>query len=183
MAAAPRRKDGRQRKGKRTPGSGQTSAKEIARVERRAQAVELRIQGWGYEAIARALVPPCSTATAYNLVEEALSERQTPLVEKYRQITLERLEALLTGVMPAAMQGDLAAVQSALSIIKDQRQITGMDSPMTFRAGKRDDESTDSVAVEGQLPQGGTLQVVFVQAQEGRPLNGDGAKVIEGSTN
>lgn len=157
MAIAKRRRSGHERKGRRTVKQSATSPRQIKRRERMAKAIELRLCGYTMQQIAVAL--KVSPATAYRMVDEAMNERVMRGVEEYREITLGRLEALLSGFFKDAVQGDARALSSVLRIIDQQRSITGMDPPVQVRG---EIDHTVEGAVEHSHD--GTIEIVLVPA-------------------
>lgn len=95
---------------------------------RRAQAVELAIQGCSYETIARE-VGYTNRGTAYRAVKDALSGRTVEAVDAYRNLEQDRLDRLLTSVWPRAMQGDVTAVLAALKVVQARCRLLGLGGP------------------------------------------------------
>jgi len=118
MAIAKRRLSGHARKGRKTVNQSATSPRQIKRRERMVRAIELRLCGHTMQQTASALgVAP---ATAYRMVDEAMNERVMRGVEEYREITLERLEALLSGFFKDAVP--TSATQSVTSSLKGRQR-------------------------------------------------------------
>lgn len=116
----------RRRKGGRRPKS-KTSPEAIATAELRGQVLGLRKQGWSYQAIGEAL--GFSGPRAYQILQEALKELVVEPTEQVRQLEIERLDAMLTGVMESAEKGDALAISSALSIMARRARLLGLDAP------------------------------------------------------
>ncbi len=92
---------------------------------RRTRALELRAQGKGYAEIARE-VGYANKGTAHKVIAQALEARECQDVDLLRHLTLDRLEALLAGLWPQAMQGHLPSVQAALKTIEQELRLVGL---------------------------------------------------------
>lgn len=100
-------------------------------VERRRTAVEMRIAGSTWQQIADALGFD-SRASAYHDVrrglQQAVAELAIPL-EEYRQLTLDRLEAMINALWPKVEEGDTKAIDSTLRILAQQADLLGLKAP------------------------------------------------------
>jgi hypothetical protein len=94
---------------------------------RRTRALELRAQGKGYAEIARD-VGYANKGTAHKVISQALEAREAQDVDLLRQTTFDRLEALLAGLWPQAMQGHVPSVQAALKTIEQEMRLVGLIS-------------------------------------------------------
>ncbi|MFW5471623.1 helix-turn-helix domain-containing protein [Knoellia sp. CPCC 206435] len=92
---------------------------------RRTRAVELRCQGWTYEAIAEEL-GYASRATVYAIVHKALAVQEAGDVENLRELETERLDRLQAGLWDRAMAGDVAAVTEVRRIIEARVRLLGL---------------------------------------------------------
>ncbi|KRE41042.1 helix-turn-helix domain-containing protein [Knoellia sp. Soil729] len=92
---------------------------------RRTRAVELRCQGWTYEAIADEL-GYASRATVYAIVRKALAAQEAGEVENLRELETERLDGLQVSLWSRAMAGDVAAVAEVRRIIEARVRLFGL---------------------------------------------------------
>lgn len=114
-----------------------TSSRVVRARERESQAVQLRIAGVSYEAIAQRL--GMTPAGAYKAVKRALRrviEKTTEDAEELRRLEIGRLDRLLlavwplaTGRQPGAAGPDLGAVDRALRIIERRCELLGLNAP------------------------------------------------------
>ncbi len=108
------------------PGESLTSPRRIAAKERQRQALELRIAGVTFAAIADRL----GYATAYGAylaVDAALKATLRPAADALRELDTERLDKLQLAVWPAALRGDLAAIDRCLKILAQRARLLGLD--------------------------------------------------------
>lgn len=113
-----------------TPGEaprGKTTAEAIDRAERRARAVDLRAEGHTIREVAEKL--GIAPSTAAGDIDRALSEYPAEGVDLLRRLWGQRLDALLRAVWPAAMAGDLDAVDKAVKISNRAAKLYGLDAP------------------------------------------------------
>jgi hypothetical protein len=94
-------------------------------VARRAQAIELRTQGWTYEAIARQL-GYANRGTAFAIVPKALDTHEAEEVERHRALEAARLDRLQVSLWGGAMAGDVAAVAQVRRIIETRIRLLGL---------------------------------------------------------
>lgn len=94
-------------------GSRMTSRAE----DRQQKALELRLAGASYDAIARAL-DYAGKSSAYKAVQTALANASEPSrdVNESDSTELARLDAMLTGLWPKARKGDATAIGLVLRI-------------------------------------------------------------------
>jgi hypothetical protein len=92
---------------------------------RRARAVELAVNGATYDAIA-AEVGFTHRSTAYKTVQRALDQRTCKAVDEYRELEVDRLDALQAAIWHRAVAGDCAAIAVALRIIESRIKILGL---------------------------------------------------------
>src|SRR5918994_6925159 len=76
---------------------------------RRARVLELRAQGWTYEAIADQL-GYTSRATVHHILKAALAAQQAEDVQQFRALETARLDALQAAVWDRAMANEVAAI-------------------------------------------------------------------------
>lgn len=108
----------------------QNSPTRIAAAQRHTQALELRLGGATYREIGAAL--GCSEPRAHQIITEELTRLNTERAEtaaEVRRLELERLDALLAGIWPAAQSGDGPAIDRVLSIMGRRARLLGLDVP------------------------------------------------------
>ena len=98
---------------------------DAATLERRTRAVELLAAGRTYDEIAVAL-GYANRSGAWKAVQGALKAVESDVVEEYRALSLQRQDALLERLWPAAMDGDLKAVASVRRIVDSQCRLLGL---------------------------------------------------------
>jgi len=114
-------------------GSGVDGTRRTARNRplaawRKARSVELAIEGHTYDQIA-AGVGYANRGTAYKVVHQALSARSVAAVDELRRLETHRLDALQASLWPAAMAGDVSAVQAVLKIVMQRCRLLGLVDP------------------------------------------------------
>ena len=109
-------------------GESQTSERRIAAVQRQKQALELRIAGYGYEAIADKLGYK-STAGAYDAIKSALKRTLQEPADAVRELELKRLDAMMAGIWVSVRNGNLQAIDRALKIMARRAEYLGLDAP------------------------------------------------------
>ena len=92
---------------------------------RRTQAIQLRTQGWTYEAIAQQL-GYTSRATVFAIVRKALDTHEAEEVEHLRSLETARLDMLQASLWGRAMTGDVAAVAQARRITETRIRLLGL---------------------------------------------------------
>lgn len=124
-----------------------TSKRRTRRLEREVRAVEFRKAGLTYEAIAERIsdienaeaiergedpAKPIRASTAYKCVRRWFqrTERKTAeTIEDVRQLELERLNTMLTGLWTRARDGDAAAIDRVIKIQQRRAELLGLDAP------------------------------------------------------
>ena len=152
------------------PGTSYTSPNAIKLQQRRAAALDYRLQGRAYHWIAKAL--DCHPSTAHDYVVKALRDmvpRET--AEAVLQLELARLDAMQGAIFADAANGDIPSIDACLRIIHQRARLLGLypsdkhHSPLHVSVGGPDAPNAEDTGI----------QVTFVQA---RPRTDDG-KVIE----
>lgn len=107
---------------------------ELLDLERRRQAVELRILGSSYVDIAREL--GVSAQTAFQIVSNALDDARKEMREKakdLRDLESDRLDTLYRKVAGAVMPEDAPVdprlIETALKIMERRAKLLGLDAP------------------------------------------------------
>lgn len=97
-----------------------------ARAEKMKTALDLRKQGKTYREIAEA-VGYGNAGDAHRLVSQALHEVTRESADDVLSLELERLDQLLTSMMPSAMRGNEKAVLRVLNIMDRRARYLGLD--------------------------------------------------------
>ena len=92
---------------------------------RRTQAVQLRTQGWTYEAIAQQL-GYSNRGTAFAIVRKALDTHEAEEVQHLRALETARLDMLQASLWGRAMTEDVAAVSQARRITETRIRLLGL---------------------------------------------------------
>lgn len=103
-----------------------------AREKRRAEIMELRVQGHSYRQIAK--IAGCGLRTVvrdlhYNL--KRLAAKQDQAGAMLRQLEAERLDIALKAIMPAVAQGDPTAIDRLVKISERRCRLLGLDAMAT----------------------------------------------------
>jgi orotate phosphoribosyltransferase-like protein len=94
-------------------------------VERLTKAVELVAAGLSYDEVANEL-GYANRSGEWKAVQASPKAVQAATVEEYRVLSLDRLEAQLALVWPAATDGDLKAVAAARRIVDAECRVLGL---------------------------------------------------------
>lgn len=120
-------RDGTRRGLRRRPG-GQASPSRVLAAERRRKAVALRLAGWTFPEIADALSYG-SVEGARKAVKKAMKENVGEDAQELRQMTIDRLNALLAQVWPSALGGNRDDIIIAQRLVLDISRVGGADAP------------------------------------------------------
>lgn len=112
----------------------------VAVAEQQIKAYEGKIAGKSFRAIGEEL--GCSHVWARELVEREIEARKWPVVEKWREVELARLEtmhqALWNLVIKAAEAGDLSGILAVMDRIEKfgarRAKLLGLDAPIQVDA-------------------------------------------------
>jgi hypothetical protein len=107
----------------------ETSPKEIARKERVADIMSLRLQGWSLDAIGEAQTPRISSQRVHQIIVQYLAETATLATEQVRKVEL-RLDEMLVKVYENAVKGDLLSIDRVLAIHDRRAKMTGINAPV-----------------------------------------------------
>jgi hypothetical protein len=105
-----------------------TSENRLAAHDRKLRALELRKHAMTYPEIAREL-GYAGPSGAYQAVIGALRETLREPAEQVRTLELERLDAMLEAVWPAAVAGDLKTIDAVLRLMDRRSRYLGLDAP------------------------------------------------------
>ncbi|MBV6697450.1 hypothetical protein KV557_09970 [Kitasatospora aureofaciens] len=106
-------------------------AHQVQLAERRRDAVRLRIAGKTWQEIAD-LLGYDSKGGACKDVSRALQKAVTDLalpLEEYRQLELDRLDAMQDALWPKVLDGDTRAIDTALRLMDRRAKLLGLDAP------------------------------------------------------
>ena len=107
------------------PGTSYTSPNAIKLQQRRAAALDYRLQGHAYHRIAKAL--GCHPSTAHDYVVKALRDmvpRET--AEAVLQLEMARLDAMQGAIFANAANGDIPSIDACLRIIHQRARLLGL---------------------------------------------------------
>ena len=151
------------------PATSYTSPNAIKLQQRRAAALDYRLQGHAYHRIAKAL--GCHPSTAHDYVVKALRDmvpRET--AEAVLQLELARLDAMQGAIFADAANGDIPSIDACLRIIHQRARLLGL-----YPSDKHHSPLHVSVGDPAALNAEDTgIQITFVRATKW----GDG-KVVE----
>ena len=114
---------------KKRPGTKptETSPIKIRRLLRAQAILDMRVQGHSLHAIGQAQKPPISGPRVFAIITEALSGIASESVEQVRSMEMIRLDELQAGLYEPAMNGDIAAVDRILAIMRRRAMLCGVD--------------------------------------------------------
>lgn len=127
-------------------GKCKTSPIRMSAAHSRDKAMELRLKGWHYRDIAKAI--GLSLARTYDAVSEGLAALNASTQEKateVRQLETDRLDIMLKALGPKIAQGDTTAITTALRIQERRSKLWGLD--------QKDEESSLEKALAALLTQ------------------------------
>jgi hypothetical protein len=110
---------------------GASKAQRAATAKRRADAIKLRMAGLDYETIAERL-GYSSRQAAQKDMQRALTayvQEASTAVEELRHVELMRIDRLQAAAWPAAMKGELLAIETCRRLIVERRKLLGLDRP------------------------------------------------------
>lgn len=104
--------------------------KKEAATERRLQALQLRMAGAPYHAIAARLGVSIGQAHADVQTElQRIAAESADVAADVRTLELERLDALLLALWAQAKQGNQGAVDRVLRVMERRAKLLGLDAP------------------------------------------------------
>lgn len=106
-----------------------TSKRALQSMKKREIALNLRISGFSYRAIAQKM--GVRESTVYKWIKKEMTRTQTGLAENaeiIRGLEVERLEIMFEKAFSAAMEGDLAAIDKALRVMERRSKLLGLDA-------------------------------------------------------
>ena len=137
------------RKARETIGAGKKKrkrtvksvAKETKTVARRARAIDLRLRGYGLREIAKEL--KVSVSQAHRDVEAVMKqmrEKANESAERHLQISLERLDRAIKGLMPGVDAGSPRACEVLGKLEERRAKLLGIDKPQRLEHSGPDGE-------------------------------------------
>ena len=135
------------------PGTSYTSPNAIKLQQRRAAALDYRLQGHAYHRIAKAL--GCHPSTAHDYVVKALRDmvpRET--AEAVLQLEMARLDAMQGAIFANAANGDIPSIDACLRIIHQRARLLGLypsdkhHSPLHVSVGAPDAPNAEDTGIE-----------------------------------
>lgn len=109
---------------------GETKASEnrLSANARQKQALELRMAGYGYEAIAERLGYG-GPSGAFKAIQSAMKATLKEPADAVRELEVKRLDTMLAGIWIAVRNGNLQAIDRALKIMTRRAELLGLDAP------------------------------------------------------
>lgn len=122
-----------------------SSARLIRATERQATALKLRLAGCSLQEICDSEIGYSSRGAVSNAIQAALKREICESVNEYRTLAQMRLERLLRANWSIALNPNhpkfLAASENCRKIIKDLRDLFGLDAPIRFQDETPTDET------------------------------------------
>jgi hypothetical protein len=107
------------------PGTSYTSPNAIKLQQRRATALDYRLQGHAYHRIAKAL--GCHPSTAHDYVVKALRDiLPREKAEAVLQLEMARLDAMQGAIFADAANGDIPSIDACLRITHQRARLLGL---------------------------------------------------------
>lgn len=116
--------------------------KQIEYQRRCAEVLDHCLAGLNFARIAEVL--NCNPTTVSRMYHHAMAETVRPGADEYRQVQRLRLETLIKTSWPRALTGDRYAIHNVRGLIKDIRELEGLDAPLRVNH-TISDEMTDEV--------------------------------------
>jgi cell fate regulator YaaT (PSP1 superfamily) len=107
-----------------------TTADDHAREVRRAEAIDLRVQGFSYREIGKRL--NVSAQTAYNDVQAELSEVREEAAENAKQnlrLDLQRIDIAIQLAIKKVQEGELAAIDRLVKLTDQRAKLLRLYEP------------------------------------------------------
>ncbi|WP_298209430.1 hypothetical protein [Ferrimicrobium sp.] len=107
--------------------NGKRESAKLEVANKRATALELRLQGMTYRQIGDAM--GIADSSAHDLVTAALREIPAPGVELLRREQGETLRLMLRHLWPRIERGEPRAIEVGVRILERQAKLLGLDAP------------------------------------------------------
>lgn len=128
-----------------------TDAVAIARADRIARWLDLRIQGFTLQQIGDAENPKVSAQRVSKAITEHLKAVTVAPSEELKKLQDMRLEALFVGNSERAMSGDGWAIDRALAILDRKAQLHGLNAPVKTQVEEVGAVATAKVSLLAKL--------------------------------
>ena len=99
-------------------------------IRREQQCLELRRAGVDYQTIAERVEGVTNRGTAHRLVQSALKRTLAEPAADVRTLEADRLDRLQAAVWPAALRGDVKAIDRVLRISDQRCRLLGLNAPI-----------------------------------------------------
>jgi DNA-binding CsgD family transcriptional regulator len=133
----------------KSPARSHTSPKAIRLQQRRAEALDYRLQGYSYHQISKEM--RCNPSTVYNLVCEAMVGLVPPeKVEEAFALDMARCDQMLAAIFGNAREGDLPSIDACLKIMSHRARLMGLNrdgsqaASVHFTVNAGDDKQPDA---------------------------------------
>lgn len=125
----------------------------VQKLQRQAEALQLRIEGKTYDEIATIL--GISRATTFRYVAAGVSDLRMDVgkrKEELRNLQAARLESLVLALWPKVKSGDVKAVSVVVNVLARTARLYGLDEPSRVEAQVKSSGSLDlSTLSENEL--------------------------------
>jgi hypothetical protein len=135
------------------PATSYTSPRAIELQQRRAAALDYRLQGHAYHRIAKVL--GCHPSTAHDYVVKALRDMiPREKAEAVLQLEMARLDAMQDAIFANAAKGDIPSIDACLRIIHQRARLLGLYpsdkhySPLHMSVGGPDAPNAEDVGIQ-----------------------------------
>ena len=115
---------------KKPPNRSKTGRLAVAALDISEKAVQLRRKGLSCDEIGKAL--GCSRSTAWEAINRWLVAKRADIKEAaddVREMELARMDEMMAGIYPTALQGDMQAIDRVLRIMERRAKLLGIDAP------------------------------------------------------
>jgi hypothetical protein len=112
------------------PTQSKNSKPKTKAIKHEQDALELRILGYSYRKIGKAL--GISDAGAYKAVNRAIAKQELEITESAKEVVrlaLERIDELLPSAIDRAKGGNDKAISSVVRLLERQAKYLGLDEP------------------------------------------------------
>jgi hypothetical protein len=132
-------------------------ARAVITAERRTKAVQMKIEGATWDAIAKEL-GYAHKAAACTDVQRALEQnviQQGLAIEAWRELELGRLDAMQLAIWPKAMEGDCRAIETCLKILDQRAKYLGLNTAIKLEVLTVDALDAQIAKLESELARAG----------------------------
>ena len=148
-----------------------TSRRAIESDMRLSAILAKRVTGMSLKQIGLEENPPVSMQRVAQLISRAVSELVAEPLEQVRRMELLRLDKLLGAIWPAAMLGDIAAIDRVLAISARRSRLLGLDKQVGGYAYGHDGEEIDPSTIKVEIVGNPAIEKVrWLEAERERLL-------------